>query len=197
VDLAATHGKVNAGGSVTGGATNVDTSEITLNVRVPIYNGGFVSSQTREASLNYQRALEERKQEHRTVMRETRGAYQGVISAISRVQALSDSLTSQQSVLEGKSRGYRSGVNTLLDVLDAESNLYETGRDLAQARYQYLINLLQLKRQAGSLSEEDLEFINGLLDRGALILLAYISSGQDATNVIPEFGPVNGAATAD
>lgn len=197
VDLAATHGSVNAGGSVTGGASNVDTSEITLNVRVPIYNGGFVSSQTREASMNYQRALQERKQEHRTVMRETRGAYQGIISAISRVEALSDSLTSQQSVLEGKSRGYRSGVNTLLDVLDAESDLYETGRDLAQARYQYLINLLQLKRQSGTLSEGDLEYLNGMLDDGSLILLSHISTGMDATVTGRAFGPVGNSAAPE
>jgi outer membrane protein len=109
---------------------------------------------------------------HRVVMRETRGAYQGVISAIQRVRALEASLTSQDSVVEGRTRGYRSGVFTLLDVLDSERELYQTRRDLARARYEYLLNLLQLKRQAGTLSEDDLVYLNGLLDRSRTLNLA-------------------------
>jgi outer membrane protein len=102
------------------------------------------------------------------VMRETRAAYQGVMSAIQRVRALETSLTSQDSVVEGRTRGYRSGVYTLLDVLDAERDLYATRRDHARARYEYLLNLMQLKRQAGSLSEDDLLYLNELLDRSRI-----------------------------
>ena len=91
-------------------------------------------------------------------------AYNGVISSMKRVGALRASLTAQESVLEGKSKGWRAGVNTLLDVLVAEGVLYETRRDHKQARYQYLINLLQLKQQAGTLSEDDVLYVNGLLD---------------------------------
>jgi outer membrane protein len=72
-------------------------------------------------------------------------------------------MTAQETVTEGKRTGYRSGVNTLLDVLASESILFSTRRDYAQARYQYLLSLLQLKQQAGTLSEEDLYYINGLL----------------------------------
>jgi len=97
-------------------------------------------------------------------MRGTRGAFQGVISAIQRVRALEASLVSQQSAVEGRERGYRSGIYTLLDVLDSERELFSTRRDLARARYEYLLNLLQLKRQAGTLSEEDLVYLNSLLD---------------------------------
>lgn len=189
LDFQASHGNVDAGGAVTGGATDTDTSEFGLRFNMPIYNGGFVSSQTREASMNYQRALQERKLQHRVTMRETRAAYQGVISAISRVAAFDASLQSQASLLEGRAQGYRSGVNTLLEVLDAESDLYETRRDYAQARYQYLVNLLQLKLQTGTLAEEDLDYVNKLLDRGSIIIMGDLDAGHSNSAPVA-FGPV-------
>jgi len=166
VEFVASHGNVDAGGAVTGGATDVNTSVVGVQLVVPIYSGGVVNSRTREATILFQRARQEQIQQHRQVMRETRAAYQGVISAISRVDALEASVRSQESALEGRRQGYRSGVNTLLEVLDTERELFSTRRDYLRARYEYLLNLLQLKRQAGSLSEEDLEYLNGLLRHG-------------------------------
>jgi outer membrane protein len=189
LDLEASHRNLDEGGAVTGGASDTDWTEYTLRFNLPIYSGGFVSSRTREASMNHQRALQERKLQHRVTMRETRAAYQGVISAISRVEAFDASLQSQASLLEGRAQGYRSGVNTLLEVLDAESDLYETRRDYAQARYQYLINLLQLKLQNGTLSEDDLEYLNGLLDRGSIIIMSDTFESDTLTAPVA-FGPV-------
>lgn len=166
LELVATHGNTDVGGAVTGGATDTDTTVLGVQVVVPIYSGGVVQSRTREASRLFQRARQEQVQQHRQVMRETRAAYQGVISAISRVEALEASVRSQESALEGRQQGYRSGVNTLLEVLDTERELFQTRRDYLRARYEYLLNLLQLKSQAGSLTEEDLVYINELLHRG-------------------------------
>jgi outer membrane protein len=162
-DLVANYGNRDDGGSVTGGATNVDTADFSLQVRVPLYTGGAVNSRTREAQMNYRRALEEQRFQYGDVDRQTRAAYNGVVGSISRVEALKASTVAQESVLEGRKTGYRSGVSTLLDVLASESILYSTRRDYAEARYQYLLRLLQLKRQAGTLSEEDVYYINGLL----------------------------------
>lgn len=164
LDLVARHGNSETGGAVTGGGSDVDNTVVSLQLSVPIYSGGAVKSQTREADSIYRRVIEERKLQHRVVMRETRAAFQGVRSAISRVRALDESLRSQESVLEGRTKGYRSGVNTLLEVLAAESDLTSTRRDYARARYEYLLNLLRLKQQAGSLGEADLMYINSLLD---------------------------------
>jgi outer membrane protein len=166
VEFVASHGNVDADGAITGGATDTDTTVVGLQLNIPIYSGGVVNSRTREATKLFQRARQEQIQQHRQVMRETRAAYQGVISAISRVDALQASVRSQESALEGRQQGYRSGVNTLLDVLDTERELFSTRRDYLRARYEYLLNLLQLKRQAGSLSEEDLEYLNSLLRHG-------------------------------
>lgn len=164
VDLVARRGNTDTGGAVTGGASDVNNSSVTLQLTVPLYSGGIVNSQTREADSNYRRTLEERKLQHLVVMRETRAAFQGVQSSISLVKALGDSLRSQESALTGRTKGYRSGVNTFLDVLDAESDLTSTRRDYARARYAYLLNLLRLRQQVGSLGETDLLYINGMLD---------------------------------
>jgi outer membrane protein len=171
-ELVASTGNTDTGGAITGGASNTDTTVVGVQFSVPIFSGGIIQARAREADMTLGRVRQEQLLQHRVVMRETRGAYQGVISAIQRVRALEASLTSQDSVVEGRSRGYRSGVFTLLDVLDSERELYQTRRDLARARYEYLLNLLQLKRQAGTLSEEDLVYLNGLLDRRRTLDLA-------------------------
>ena len=172
LELVASTGNTDVGGAVTGGASNTDTNVIGVQFNVPIFSGGVVLSRAREADMTLNRVKQEQVLQHRVVMRETRGAYQGVISAIQRVRALEASLTSQESAVEGRTRGFRSGVYTLLDVLDSERELYQTRRDLARARYEYLLNLLQLKRQAGTLSEDDLVYLNDLLDRSQSLILA-------------------------
>jgi outer membrane protein len=87
-----------------------------------------------------------------------------VRSAISRVQALEATQKSLESALAGRRRGYESGVDTLLEVLTAESELFSTRRDLAAARYEYVLNTLRLKAQVGALSEEDLAYFNAYLE---------------------------------
>jgi outer membrane protein len=166
LELVGSTGNTDTGGAVTGGASNTDTTVVGLQFNMPLFSGGVIQARANEADMTLGRIRQEQTLQHRVVMRETRAAYQGVMSAIQRVRALEASLTSQESVVEGRSRGYRSGVFTLLDVLDAERELYSTRRDHARARYEYLLNLMQLKRQAGSLSEEDLLYLNELLDRG-------------------------------
>jgi len=172
LELVASTGNTDVGGAVTGGASNTDTQVVGLQFSMPIYSGGMVASRTEEADMVLRRVQEERLLQHRTVMRETRAAYQGVSSAIQRVRALEASLASQRSAVDGKTRGFQSGVYTLLDVLDSQRDLYSTLRDLARARYEYLLNLLQLKRLAGSLGEDDLRHLNQLMDRSQSVSLA-------------------------
>lgn len=172
VELVANAGNTDVGGAVTGGASNTDTTVVGVQFNVPLFSGGVVQARAREADMNLRRIEQERILQHRVVMRETRASFQGVMSAIQRVRALEASLVSQESAVEGRTRGFRSGVYTLLDVLDSERELFTTRRDLARARYEYLLNRLQLKRQAGTLGEEDLGFLNELLDRANPISLS-------------------------
>jgi len=82
---------------------------------------------------------------------------------VSLVQALGQSVESQQGALDAKEQGYKSGLFTLLPVLDAQRDLYLAKRDYAQSRYDYLLNRLKLKQAIGTLSETDLESVNAAL----------------------------------
>jgi len=80
-----------------------------------------------------------------------------------RVKALAQGVISSESARELKAEGYKSGLDTLLQVLDAERDLYAAKRDSAKARYDFLLSRLRLKQAAGTLSEADLVNINRLL----------------------------------
>ena len=99
----------------------------------------------------------------RAVQRAARAGYYGIISAISKVEALAKSVKSQQLALQSKQQGYKSGLYTSLDVLDAERDAYEAKRDYSRARYDYLLNSLRLKHAVGTLNEADVEGINNWL----------------------------------
>ncbi len=169
LDLVVRHGDVNSDRELdsvnNAGGNDIKTNLIALQLTVPLFTGGSVRSRTRQAVMKYEQALQQRTQQHRLVNRETRAAYKSITSAMSRVVALKDSVRAQESVLKGKTKGYRSGINTLLEVLDAEQDLYSTKRDLAQAVYEYVLNSLRLKQQVGSLNESDLVNINGFVDQ--------------------------------
>lgn len=150
-------------GSLFGGGSEIETSDFAIQLKVPLYVGGSNSSNVREANMHLNQSMEELKLERLTTGRQARGAYLGVLSGISRTEALDGSLRAQRSALDAKQRGYSSGINTALDVLDAERDLYLTLRDHAQARYDYVLSTLRLKQAAGSLTMEDLVHVNGFL----------------------------------
>ena len=151
-----------AGGGISG-ASDVETSDILLRLSVPIYQGNIVNSRTRRSQQLHQKALMDLTEMQRAVQRSARAAYYGVISAISKVAALEKSVRSQELALNSKQRGYRSGLYTSLDVLDAERDAYEARRDHARSRYEYLLNSLRLKYAVGTLNVSDLENINNWL----------------------------------
>lgn len=150
-------------GSLFGGGSQVETADIAVQFNLPLFQGGGTRSRVRQATFEYSQARQELRLEQYQVSREARSSFLGVISGVSKVQALNDAVTAQQSALESKRRGYQSGINTALHVLDAERDLYLIKRDYAQARYDYLLSLLRLKNSAGTLSESDLANIDSML----------------------------------
>lgn len=153
-----------AGSTLFGGGSHVLTSELTLRLSVPIFEGGLTSAVTAEAAYRYQKTLEEREQEMRSVERQARAAFQAVVSGVSLVRALQQSARSQQSAVEAREVGARTGVYTVLQVLDAQRELYLVRRDYAQARYDYLLNTLRLKQVVGTLSEQDIGEVHAALE---------------------------------
>jgi len=156
LNLLVNHNRRDAGSTLFGGGSDVETTDVMLRLSVPIFEGGLTTAVTREAAFRYQKSLEDLEQERRGNERVTRSAYDGTVSGVSLVQALKQSVISQESALEAKEQGYRSGLFTILPVLDAQRDLYLARRDYAQARYDYLFNRLRLKQAAGTLSEADL-----------------------------------------
>jgi hypothetical protein len=95
------------------------------------------------------------------------------------VQAFRQAVISQQTALDAKVKGFEAGINTNLEILDAQRDLYVAKRDFAQARYDYLLNTLRLKDAAGMLSPADLGHINSLLE-GVSIQQPALADGGDA-----------------
>jgi outer membrane protein len=162
VDLVAAHANRKQGGTLFGGGSHVETTDITLRMSIPIFEGGLTNAMVDEAVVRQRKTQEELELERRAVDRQTRAAYLGVLGAISRVKALQQGVTSQEAALKAKQESYRAGLFTLLPVLDAERDLYLTMRDFARARYDYLLNRLKLKQAVGSRSDDDLEAFDRL-----------------------------------
>ncbi len=163
LNLVGTYVNRKQGGTLFGGGSHVETTDLSLKLNVPFYEGGATTALTEEAAARWNRTLQEVEAEQRAVDRQTRAAYLGVVGALSRVQALQQGVVSQQSSLKAKQESYRAGLLTLLAVLDAERDLFFVRRDYAKARYDYLLNRLKLKQATGSLADTDLEAIDRLL----------------------------------
>ncbi len=163
LDLEAGYNSVDTGGSLFGGGSNVDTGDVALKLRVPLFSGGGVVFATR-------RAIELRKQERQNMVRtrreterRTRSAYQAVSSSSRRVAALRKSVESQELAVRGREKAVKAGLEVTINVLNAERELYADLRDYAAGRYAYVRSILRLEQSAGALSVEDVERVNAWL----------------------------------
>ncbi len=138
-------------------------SGVGVSISLPIYAGGLIASQVRQASALGLQSKASEESTQRTVERQTRDAFQGVISGIASVRATQAAMRSSQLALESSQLGLKVGTRTEVDVLTALRNLYAAQRTYSQARYDYLLSVLSLKRQAGRLAESDLAEIDALL----------------------------------
>ncbi len=140
------------------GTTQVDTRSANIGVQLnlPIYQGGLTSSRVREAVANQEKARQDADVAAREASLQARQAWLNVSSGVARVKALEQALTSSNAQLDSTKLGLQVGVRTSLDVLNAEQQVFSARRDLAGARYAYLLSGLSLKAAAGSLSPADL-----------------------------------------
>lgn len=169
---------------------NSDTSgsQIGVQVNIPLYSGGAVSSRAREAAYQYEAARQNLENLQREIMRVVRDAYRAQETAISQINALNQTRVSTRSALEATQAGYEVGTRTIVDVLTAERNVYQAGRDYAAARYKYVMNYLTLRQAAGPLAEGDLTRINAWL-QGSVALPGGAPSGGGSAGAIPPTSP--------
>ncbi len=160
LDLVARGNRQRTGGDLFGDGRDTEILNVRVELRLPLYQGGLVNSQVKEATYLYQRARKEQERLVRSVERSTRSTYWGVISAIGRVEALQQSVAALELALDGRQKGFRSGLFPSQDVLDGVRDLFRSRRDYARARYDYILNSLRLKQMVGTLSEEDIVAVN-------------------------------------
>jgi outer membrane protein len=159
IDLTANH-RYLAGENISSAGDESWNTTIGIQLSVPLFTGGSTDSKIREARARHRQRVEELEQVRRSVLRQTRDAYRGVIAAISRVDALAQALVSTQSALEATEAGFEVGTRTVVDVLNSQRDLHQARRDHARARYDYLINTLRLRQAAGILSSDDISTVN-------------------------------------
>jgi outer membrane protein len=150
----------NGSPSVFSTGNELKNATIGLQFEIPIYQGGAVSSQVRQAAYNKQKAQDDLDLARRQTDLETQRTYLNLDTSIAQVKALEQALISSQSQLDSTKLGYEVGVRTSVDVLNAQQQLYSAKRDLLQARYNYLVNIVRLKSASGLVAEADLVEIN-------------------------------------
>lgn len=144
------------------GTTQLDTrtASVGVELNLPIYQGGLTQSRVREAVANQEKARQDLEGATRDASLQARQAWLNVNSGVARVRALEQALVSTQAQLDSTKLGLEVGVRTSLDVLNAEQQVLSARRDLAGARYAYLLSALSLRAADGSLSAADLAAID-------------------------------------
>jgi outer membrane protein len=139
-------------------------SDRTVGVQVTwnLYSGGFVNARVRGAKAKEYQAQAELETARRNAAHTALQAYSGVVNGLARITAMQRAIEASRIAVEGNKIGYRAGTRINVDVLNAQQVLYAAERDFAAARYDTLMQMLQLKAATGQLKEDDLLSINAL-----------------------------------
>ena len=147
-----------------GGSTKVHQDTLSLRFKLPLFEGGNVLSKTREARHRMDQAMQNEEKHRRLVIRQSREAYNGVVSGISRVKALRQALLSGKQALVSTEAGYEVGTRTTVDVLNVRRDFFKAKIDYSSSMYDYILSSLRLKQSAGTLRRNDLVLINQWLE---------------------------------
>lgn len=140
-----------------------------LNLSLPLYAGGSTSSAARQAYYETQAAEMTLERTQRSVLVSVRSLYRTLASDVERVKARQQSIISSRSALEATQAGYEAGTRNIVEVLEAQQSLYQAEGNYANARYDYVLNMLNFKQTVGLLSANDIEILNGWLDNKAFL----------------------------
>ena len=164
LDLTGTYTAVNNSGSSTGAAdSRVNVATLGLSLNLPLFAGYAIQNRIKETLALEEKARADLEATKRNVAQGTRTAYYGVQSGQAQVKALEAAEASTQSALDANKLGYQVGVRINIDVLNSQSQLYDTKAKLAKARYDVLVGGLKLRQAAGTLKADDLQPINAQL----------------------------------
>lgn len=135
-------------------------ASVGLQLNVPIYKGGATTSQVEQSRFGYVASAQKLEQDHRSVVRNVRNNFNNVRASISSIKAYEQAARSADSALKATEAGFEVGTRTIVDVLNSTRQVYNSKRQLSDARYQYILSVLSLKQTAGTLKEQDLILIS-------------------------------------
>jgi outer membrane protein len=165
--LTAALSKVDRTTEIQGVASNefptLNSQSLGLSLSIPIYQGGRVTTNTDQARSRYVIASENLELVYRQTVRSVRSSYNDVKAAVATISALEQSVVSASSALNATEAGFDVGTRTIVDVLNSTRNLFDARRNLADARYNFISAIINLKRAAGTLTEDDLLAVNRVM----------------------------------
>ena len=165
VDLVASFNQGYAGGAASTSVSSNFANDsrlglIGLQLNVPIYQGGAVSSRVRQAIANQEKARQDLETARRNAQLLAQTSFSGVTSGVAQVKAFEQALASAQVSYDSNKLGLEVGVRTNLDVLNQQQQVFQTRFNLAQSYYNFVINDLKLKQAVGTLTDVDVEQVN-------------------------------------
>jgi len=160
VDIVASHNYSETGGGSFGTGFRSEADKLGLELNIPLFAGGKTLSLTKQAAFNHQHSLDLLKSLQRSTLRETRDAFRGITANLRQVKALEQAIISNKSSLDANEVGLEVGTRTIVDVLDAQSDLSLAKVQLIEAKKNYILNILKLKSTTGALTQKDIEQIN-------------------------------------
>lgn len=161
---------VTKGSSLLDSSNHGDSSSIGVTLSIPIYSGGRTSSEVRQAEYGFISSSEALEQAYREIQKNVRAAHNNIVASISSIKANEQAVVSAKSALDATEAGYEVGTRTIVDVLNSTRSLYNTNRQLANARYDYLINTLNLQGAVGVLNENNILVLNKVLNTPSPII---------------------------
>lgn len=152
------------------------SSQVGLSANLPIYTGGRTSASIRQGTYQLESSQYDFESQRRSSIQQVRSLYTQVSNDVETVEAREQAIVSNRSALEATRAGYEVGTRNIVDVLNAEQNLYNAIANYAEARYDYVVNLLSLRQQAGRLDVDAIEEVNAWL------------TGDEVNFTLPESG---------
>lgn len=164
LDVVASYANNYAGDGTFGGKNTGINSGVTLELSMPLFSGGSVTIKSRQLHADIHKAEHLHTDAKREAELQTQQAFNAVIFGVEQIKALQQGEKSSQSSLDAMQKGFEHGLRTMIDVLNAQQQLFSAKRDLVSAKYQYMLNRFKLKAAVGQLTQADIDAASALLD---------------------------------
>ncbi|ATJ83508.1 TolC family outer membrane protein [Halomonas beimenensis] len=158
---------------------HTSASQVGARVSLPLYTGGRTSAGIRQSTYALEASQYDFEDQRRQTVQRVRSLFTQVSNDVATVEARAQAIVSNQSALDATRAGYEVGTRNIVDVLNAEQNLYDAVAAHAEARFDYVVNLLTLRQQAGTLDVEAIETLDGWLDESRSVSLTLPGAAAD------------------